>query len=223
MKQRIIIFLSAVLIFSQVCFVLAQTPPGLDQETIQNDNVVKGVQQLQNFTDKDRLDYLSKEWQELLLQNRYISAADSFFKNLNWAFLFLFGRNYELSLALFFAVLMWLATFSMLPRFFVFLREMWMRYLAAFGGTVILAQLQLFNAVSNLLIRVYFYKFEWWWKVISLAVIFAGIGAYTIFLRYFGKIIEANKKKKAEEQATRDRQALNTVVNELRDASQSNP
>ena len=219
-----VLFVIAVVLLSAVRAVDAPAG-GLDADQVRNqsDDVVQGVQQLQNFTSKDRLEYLGEEWKSLLLQNGYLSAADSFFQKFNWAFLFLFGREYELSLALLFAFLIWLATALMLPRYFVFLKEKWMRYLAGFAGAIVLAQMQIFNAIANLLIRFYFYRFEWWWKLISLVILLAGVGAYAMFLRYFGKIIVANKKKKAEEQRVRDQEGLRTVMGEIQDASRGNP
>jgi hypothetical protein len=195
---------------------------GLDPETLQNDKVVKGVQQLQNFTEKEKLEYLSEQWKELLLKERHIASIDSFLQKFDWAFLFLFGREYELSLVLFFAVLIWIASFIALPKYFTFLKEPWMRYAAGFAGAVILAQLQIFNAIANFLISIYFYRYEWWWKIIAFVVLVAGLVAYYKFLKYFSNIIEARKKKKAEKQAEEDKKDVNKVAEALRDASQEN-
>ena len=62
--KSIILFL--ILVLLQALFAAAQTPSGLDTESLQNDSVIKGVERLQNFTDKERLEYLSEQWKETL-------------------------------------------------------------------------------------------------------------------------------------------------------------
>lgn len=220
MKKRFVFAVCLFLLFSQLfVLVAAQTPLGLDAESSQNDSVVQGVDELRRLADKDRLEYLSEQWKGLFLKNEYIVSVDSFLKKWNWAFLFLFGRDYELSLVLLFSIPMWLITFFVLPRYFVFFKEKWMRYVCSFGATVIIAQIQIFNSLSLLLFRFYFYEFTWWWKTLSYLVVIVLLILYFGFLRYFGKIIEANRKKKEEKQAELDKRKLNTVAGELQKAS----
>src|SRR3989338_3573828 len=218
MKKAFVI-LPLILILSNIFFVTAQTPSGLDTEELKNDNVVRGVQQLQNFTDKGNLENIGEGWKNFFLNNTAIAKADSIAKKGNWAFLFLFARDYELSLALFIAVLFWVVTFLVLPRYFVFLKEKWMRYAGSFGATAIISQMQIFNSVSNLLIRLFFYKVGWWWKTITFLFVLILLILYFGFLRYFGKIIEANKKKKEEKRLEISEKKINIVADELSDAA----
>ena len=54
----------------------AQIP---DPETIKNDSVIKRVEQLRNFTEENKWDYLSQQWKVLFLKNpkgvRYASET----------------------------------------------------------------------------------------------------------------------------------------------------
>ena len=56
---------------------------------------------------KRNLTYLEKEWQNILLKNKVISAIDSFFRKITWVFRILFGEHYSLSFVLFIIIVLW--------------------------------------------------------------------------------------------------------------------
>ena len=211
-KIYLLLFL---LILFQFVFVSAQTPQIIDQ----NDSIVQGVQKLQEFTEEERWNFIGEKWKEQFLKNKFVSDADQFFKKINFVFVFLLAKDYTLSPILFFSFLFWLITFVICKKYFIFLKDEWMQYVASFAFSVALSHMQIFNSLSSLLFRVTLYKPEWWWKTLSYIIIIVGVLAYYLFLKYFGKIIEAQKKKKKDKQAELDKKELNIITGELRDAA----
>ncbi len=194
----------------------AQIP---DPETIKNDSVIKRVEQLRNFTEENKWDYLSQQWKVLFLKNPMISSTDSFFRKINIVFVILFGRNYDLSFELFFAIALWVMTFLMMPRYLLFLKEEWMRWLGSLAIVVGLANAQLFNFISAGLFKIVFFRYEWYWKMFSVLVLLVILVAYRIFLKYFGQIIKKNQEKKKELEAKKNQVKIEKIVKGIEENS----
>ncbi|MCA9485664.1 MAG: hypothetical protein KC506_02370 [Nanoarchaeota archaeon] len=108
MKKWCGLFVFFVLVFvAFVGNVIAQAP-GLDTENFENDNIVQGVETRQETVEQERWKYLSEQWKELLLKNKFVSVIDGFFRKINFVFVVLFGQSYDLSITLFFVFLLWI-------------------------------------------------------------------------------------------------------------------
>ena len=194
----------------------AQIP---DSEIIKNDSVIRGVEQLRNFTEENKWNYLSQEWKTLFLKSKTISSMDSFFRKINIIFVVLFGRAYDLSFELFFAITLWTMTFLMMPKYLLFLKEEWMRRLGSLAIVVGLANAQLFNFVSAGLFKIVFFRYEWYWKMFSILVLLVLLLAYKIFLKYFGQIIKKNQEKKKELETKKNQLKIEKIVKGIEENS----
>lgn len=184
--------------------VLAQTTLP-DTASIENDSVVRGVNQLRNysegFAEEGKWEYLSIAWKEVLLRNAVISKIDSALTKINPLFVVLFARDYALSGTLFLAFLLWLSTAMAIDGYFIaFIENRNYKTIAAFAGTIALAHLQIFNYLSVGLFKVIFYKSGWAWSLISTILVFAAIYVYFYLNRMF-----AARIKKGQEEARRNR------------------
>src|SRR3989338_6576000 len=52
-------------------------------------------------------DYLAREWKNILLKNKFVSAIDGFFTKISFVFRILFGMDYSMSLVLLIAIILW--------------------------------------------------------------------------------------------------------------------
>ncbi len=216
MDKKGCLFLAVILLSLFLLNVHAQVP---DPEALQNDSVVKGVEKLQELSEEDRWQNISVQWKESLLQDQFISDIDTFLRKIDIVFVILFGRSYDLSLELLFAVILWAITFAMLPKYLLFLREKWMRYAGSFVIVVGLANTQLFNVISAGLFKLIFFKYEWYWKVIALLVVLVALIAYYIFLKFIGKYFKKGKEKKEALEVKKERAEIKGIVKGIETAN----
>ena len=186
----------AVVLFNNV---LVQGVGGVDSGAVAGDagKILNATSKLQEFTQENRTNFLGQQWKELLLKNGFIAGADKFFRQVNFLFVILFSRNYDLSLELFIAFLIWFFTFLSLTRYtFVLFKQGWEKWLVSFGGVLILAHIQLFNSLSSIIVKIIFYKKEWYWELIILLVIIVAIVFYYLVNKYVAALLKKSKEEK---------------------------
>jgi len=173
--------------FLFLALVSAQLPDNLNPDKLQNDEVVQGVQELQKTVEERRWEYLGNQWQEILLKNKYLSLLDNTFKKFNFVFFFLFGKDYSLSLALLFIVMLWLffgvMFYKVMKDFSPFSEPV--SFVISLVFTVILSHLKVYSFLSSLIFKIIFFK-QGVWAWTSTAIV---ILVYFIILIYLERII----------------------------------
>ncbi|MEM4605962.1 MAG: hypothetical protein QW103_02940 [Candidatus Pacearchaeota archaeon] len=144
---------------------------------------------------------LSKNWREILLRNKGIAFLDGIFKKGNIVFVVLFGRDYSLSLTLLFLIILWFyfwnQFYKILSTFSTFGNST--SLIISLGMTIILAQIQFFDKISELLFKFIFYRqgvWGWVWYLISVGAI---ILFSMIFSRFFSSLKIVVLKMKEEQ------------------------
>lgn len=149
---------------------------------------VKGTaEDIQSFTEKERWEYLSSEWKEILLKSNSISTIDSFFRKIDFVFFLFTGEHYDLSLTLFFSVLLFIFFFVIFGRIFANFSTFstWVSYVIAFALAVALAHLRVYDFLSLLIFKVLFYREGVWsWVFFGIMLLF-----YFILLVYLKTLI----------------------------------
>ncbi|MEM4181694.1 MAG: hypothetical protein QXX68_00875 [Candidatus Pacearchaeota archaeon] len=157
---------------------------------------------LERMTKEDyKWEILSKNWREILLKNKGIAFLDGIFKKGNIVFVVLFGKDYSLSLTLLFLIILWFyfwnQFYKILSTFSTFGNST--SLIISLGITIILAQIQFFDKISELLFKFIFYRQEIWgwiWYLISVGVI---ILFSMIFSRFFSSLKTVVLKMKDEQ------------------------
>ena len=103
MKKIGVLFICTFLIlsFTQLFNIQAQDMGDLE------DQIQEGVDRIEDakgIFDEGKWDYLGREWKEILLKRKFVSAIDGFFTKISILFKILFGEPYSLSLPLFFVI-----------------------------------------------------------------------------------------------------------------------
>ncbi len=189
-------FALAVILFNNV---LAADMGGIDTGAAGSDaeKILNASKTLKGLTENDSISFLGGQWKELLLKNKFVAGMDEFFRKINIVFVILFSRSYDLSLELFLAFLIWFFTFLSLRRYtFVFFKQGWQKWLVSFGGVLVLAHIQLFNLLSGIIVKIMFYKKEWYWNFIILLVIFVAIVFYYFVNKYIATLLKKSREGK---------------------------
>lgn len=184
--------------------VSAQIDTGIDTSGFEGDaeKILNATKTLRNFTEENRWEYIGEQWKGLLLKNKGIATIDKAFRNLNFLFFFLFGENYDLSLTLLFAILLWIFFFAMFGKitssFSTFSEPV--SYIVAFCMAVILAHLKFYHLISLILFKIIFFKGGiWGW--IFLVLFFALYFVVLIFIeRIIWRIGRMTRKTKEEQE-----------------------
>ncbi len=182
--------LLALIIFSNV------NARAQDLEDIENNSVVRGVDELREIAEERKWEFLSEQWKEILLKNRFISKIDSFFTKINFIFVFLMSRNYSLSLELFFVFLIWLFTLLSLYAYssYFFDNDIY-RGLIALAGTVIFSWLQIFNILGKGIIRLIFFSERGLISFFTSLLIFVLIFVYLFLNKMFAARLKEDKEE----------------------------
>jgi len=145
-------------------------------------NVEDNVEDLREFGDKERWEYLGERWKESLLKSKFIQAIDNFFKWIDsyGVFRFLFAEKYDLSLTFFFALVWWVFLFLLFAQvgrdLLWFSKET--NVLIAFAFTIILGQLKVIALFSYLTFLLLFYKSGVWgigWTIAFFVFYFSAL------------------------------------------------
>ncbi len=198
MEQKIIYRLLILLFLT--FFVAKVGAQILDPETLQNDSIVRGVEQLRNFTEENKWDYLGQEWKSLLLKSKYIAAVDKTFRNVNFIFFILFAQNYDLSLILLFVIMWWIFFFVIFSKTIADFSTLgkWVSYIVAFVLTIFLAHFKFLNNFSLIIFKLIFFKNGiWGWTALFIFILL-----YLAILVYFERLIYVigGKMKKTKEE-----------------------
>jgi len=202
-KGILIIFVFLFSVFT-LSFILAQNP--LDGFVQQIDNVTGRVENT-----AEKVERLSREevkwlelgarWKEMLLKNPVVFEIDNLFKKGNIIFVVLFGRDYSLSLTLFFLIILWLYFWSQFNKIIGTFSSFssGTSIVISLGMTIILAQLKFFDWASEILFKLIFFREDVWgwiWAIGGfLVVIFVGM----IIGNFFSSLKKSVLKFKKED------------------------
>lgn len=217
--KRLIVVLTLVLLLGSF---VAAVP---SSEELQNDSVVRGVNQLRNVTDnfgdEERWEYLGNEWKEMLLQNSIIETIDGALSKVSFIFKILFGEDYSLSLVLFFVIVFWFVLLSMFYKvigsFSSFSQPV------SFGMSlllvIILAHLKVLNFLATGLAKLLFFNEGWWGKALGIIIIVMAL----VVLKYLKSIIwriGRSFKKSQEEREKWDEKFQRELIGRKMDSMQ---
>jgi len=161
---------------------------------------------------------LMETWKQNFLSSEIISEINNFFTNINIVFLVLFGESYSLSLLLYFVIFLWIFFLIKISgALSATLFSKGVSFLISFGLTIILAQLNLFSAISGFFVKLISMPETPWIGIL----IFVGINVFLVFIGMIEKLIEkkivANKKILEEEKAKLNRNVLDTYVSGIKE------
>lgn len=187
----------------------------VDADNIQDDLEEKiekaedASEKINEFTENDKWDYLSKEWKKVLLENKFVSSVNSFLSKINLVFIVLFGEDYNLSLVFLFVIIFWV--------FFLINFNVIFRDYSAFSGsiagaiafalTVVGAQFGFYRKFSEIVFKLIFYK-EGIWGWIFIILFLIALGVIIALNKYFGKQVKLNREREFKEQEKIDREIL---------------
>ena len=160
-----------------------------------------------------------ESWKQGFLQNELIAGINSFFTSINILFLILFGTDYSMSLFMFFVIVFWIFFLvqiaGALRMTSIFSKGISM--IIAVGLTIVLAQLNLYSALSNFLFNNSFILNAKPWVG---ALVYVGIIILLVFLGTVNKLVEKklekNRELLEEEKAKLNRNVLDTYVSGIK-------
>jgi len=176
----------------------------------------KKIPQTEEEWEKAKQEYLSKEWDKIILDNKYIGPIYGFLKKaLVWlspVFIIIFAEPYSFSWAFFFVVVLWLIFYHTSLNALKLFIESKITYLIALALPVILAQIKFFRLISEFLIALFFDKQTWYikWLIIG-AIILGFIFLYILQQVLFKSFQEWIKKKKKEKKEKKSEQIQKEV------------
>ncbi|MBI2449730.1 hypothetical protein HYV49_05535 [Candidatus Pacearchaeota archaeon] len=184
----LILFLIVILFLSsaQIDRTVTEKTQGLDPANPLN--LPTDVGEVKNKS-KEKWDYLSSEWQRILLKNERVAKFDSFMKKVDdkKIFYYLMGESYTLTLSFFILLLMWVffgSRFGELVSSYFNFKE-WERALVWIGSGIAFSIAMSLSGIYKLIIylpRSQYLKDVAWWVAILIWVVFIII---IVILYYF--------------------------------------
>lgn len=195
--KRLFFVLFLVLSFG---FVNAQLDAVEDQIKDTSENLENNITAIKEFTEKDKWDFIGSQWKDFLLKNKFVAGTDAFFTKINSVFLFLFARDWSLSVGMLFSFLLWLFTlFSAYWFISVYGLKKWQSWLLSFGGVLFLTHIRLFNFLSVTFEKIILYKASYWWRISTFVLVVFLIHAYLFISRFLSKQIKLSREKSKQE------------------------
>jgi hypothetical protein len=163
---------------------------------------VEGVKEtagnIKEYTEKEKWEYLSEQWKEILLKSEFISGLDAFLSKINIVFVVVLGQNYELSMLFFFSIIFWILAFFILASAFpqVLPTSKYIAVLVALITTIILGHVNVYEGLSLFTFKLLFFKggvWSWIWFVIFLVLY---VLVLTFVRKYIVSILKGIKERK---------------------------
>jgi hypothetical protein len=161
-----------------------------------------GTQQLENTT--NQITNAVSNWQVIeqnlktsLLSNPTINSINSFFTSIGIVFRILFGQDYSLSLVLFITIILWVffvISFNRIFKNFMPFSK-GISFIISILLTIILAQIQILDGISNFIISRIF-NLSWWIQIIIIFIIVVALIVILSLLKRFN--IQSAKRREKE-------------------------
>ncbi|MGV8142747.1 MAG: hypothetical protein ACP5NS_03880 [Candidatus Pacearchaeota archaeon] len=181
-------------------FVIAQLGGVEDQIKDTSENLENNITAIKEFTEKDNWNFIGSQWKEFLLKNKSVVLVDSFFTKINPLFLFLFARDWSLSLGMLFVFLLWLFTLlSAYSYASAYDLKKWQCWLASIAGVMFFAHIRLFNVMSAVFEKILLYRAGFWWSFFSWTLVVILIYSYLFINKFFSKRIKLAREKDKQE------------------------
>ncbi|MBI2047196.1 hypothetical protein HYT26_03475 [Candidatus Pacearchaeota archaeon] len=176
----------------QIANVHAQEIPGLPAG-LSPEEVEKTQEKVEG-----KWDYLAREWKNILLKNKFVSAIDSFFTKISFVFRILFGMEYSMSLVLLIVIILWFYFLINLLQIYryVSIFSGWVNYVVAFGLVIIAAQTKVLEKIAKFVIWfILGIISSWWFSLIIMVVLIIILIILYKLNKSFAKQVAANRKK----------------------------
>lgn len=233
-KQKFFLIFLTLILFLNFFLIAAQNP--LDEFAGRIDEGSRKIeeegQKVERLTKEGfKWQELRKRWQEILKKNKYVAFIDGIFQKGNIVFVVLFGRDYSLSLTLFFLIILWFYFLSQFNKIFSTFSTFSSStsFVIALGMTIILAQIKFFDWFSQLIFKFLFYREEewgWLWTVIIfVCIILIGMffGAFLSSLRsVVKKMRDENYRKQLLGELEQKNKFFAVIANAFREMFKGN-
>ena len=216
----IVLFIFSILFFG---FVSAQLGNIESQIEDVAGNLENNITKIKEFTEGSKWDFIGAQWKEYLLKNKAIAGVDAFFTKINPIFLFLFARDWSISLGMLFVFMLWL--FTLLSAYWfasAYALKMWQSWLISLGGAIFLAHLRIFNLLASISEKIILYKVGYWWRLSIFVLIVFLIHVYLFVSKFLSKQIKLSRQKEKQENLEGEvnkgkvfRESLQTASNEI--------
>lgn len=153
------------------------------------ENVKSNAENIAQFTEKERWEYLGEAWKENLLKNSVISAIDSTLRKFNVFFAIVVAEDYDLSFGFFFAVIyfiFFMALWDSVSKIVMGEMEFPTKYSPIFAIllSIICAHAGIYVFLSSITFNLLFFRGgAWSWVWTGLFFFF-----YVVFLIYMNKV-----------------------------------
>ncbi len=201
MKKKIIL---AVLV---ITLLVVQISIHYSQAQTTND-IEKYAQQAQDMESKiekakEKWEYLGREWQKILLKNKFINFLDKIGKKLSPLASILLGQPYSLTLSFLLVALLWLIIAVGIGRIFTYAFSLpkWAGIPIGFALSTLLAQLNLYAGLVSLFGALVLLYELWWARLVITIILLAVLFVFFYLLKYFGDYARAKQEERKKEQA----------------------
>lgn len=148
-------------------------------------------------------DYLQQEWQSIFLKNKFVSWLDTQLNKIDFVFVYLFAEDYTFaSLHLWLVIILWILIAVFIANIFSSLLKLNYGLALIFGaaGSVIFAQVRVFNFLAGVILKTAFDPESWWIKIIVWVMIGLGFFIFYVIGVSISKIIKAAKEQRAKQE-----------------------
>ncbi|MBD3252435.1 hypothetical protein GF386_01760 [Candidatus Pacearchaeota archaeon] len=225
MKKRgyflLLVFLLIQLSISSSTAQVPQAPgmPGvsgeIDEETGLPEEFAKFQKISENLTDDEiRAEYLRQQWEKIIENNLVMSAVHNTFQEIDIVFVVLFGMHYEISLTLFFVILLWIIIALKMPDIIKSLTKLSTlpSFAIAMGIPIILAQIQVLRYFAELLVKFLFYQEAALARFFAAIVIFLVIIIIYALEEQIAEYLKQKEEQKEKEEEKFHRKILKKIV-----------
>jgi len=197
---------------------IAPVVPGIPSG-LQPDNIEQKKVEIEG-----RWDYLKREWKNMLLQNKVVSAINSFFSKFNIVFRILFNENYDFSATLAIIIILWLFIAVMSAQIMraIGLLNEGLSYLFGVAISVIFAHITILKIVADIVIGLVMDREMWWARMIVMIIFFGILGGLTYLEQKLAKYLKEMKEMRKKGETTQYQREIKGYTEKMKKTGKFN-
>ncbi|MEK6818399.1 MAG: hypothetical protein AABY10_00525 [Nanoarchaeota archaeon] len=215
MKKRLNILILTVLLISLSLLPTLKADPSdpSDLSNVFGNNVSINPENLPQDFETIQRDYLQKEWEKKLAENKAIGPIHDFFTKISIVFKILIGYQYEISATFLLTLLLWIFTSYILYRIINSseILKSWKAFFAALACSTILAQLKIQYYTAKYSLDLVFKKQGWVYSIVLTIIV---LGFFAVIYITSG-MLARELKKKAEKKKNKEKDIELKKVKEM--------
>lgn len=204
-----IILISLIILISAVSGQLDETQKDIEETS---KDLQDAIDKARGTTQAEYWENIGLQWKEFLLRNKFVSAINTFFTDINIVFLILFGMDWSISFNMFFAFGFWIIVFLSIYNYMKSVDKAGIGIIYSLVIVILLAQINLFEYLGTWSTGLIFYGNSIVWKVLTFIFLTGFCVGFALFHKSIANFLKRRKEEKEKRKEKKTKETFGKMI-----------